>query len=206
MIYDIWWFGELLAVIMIVSSYSFWWKRTVLFRFAMSLYVAVSVGYATAVSISSINSAVIYPLMSAKYIMIIPLLIGFLFFARLSKQFAFLSRWPVALMLGVGIPIALTGAISSYIVANLTSTMLSISTDPWAFLNLIFLVAGLYYFIFFKKSREFRGASGIVRIGRVGIMLSFGINLAYAALNSATNLWFWINRVILFIARNLGAA
>jgi hypothetical protein len=116
----------------------------------------------------------------------IPLVLGLLFFTRLIPKIAFLSRWPLAFVMGMAAGLRLYVFLQSNAMEQIGSTiqpMLGTSTVAEGINNLIVLVgvfAGLVYFYF---SREHKGIfGGISRVGIYFLMISFGAAFGYTVM------------------------
>lgn len=197
------WFTELFIVFMIMCSYSFWWKRTSLFRLCTSLYVAASVAYGVGTSINNVIFLGIRPIIyQARYDVIIALVLGCLFMLRLWRKYAWISRWPIALMVGIGLPVALNQSIQSYMIVNVISVFKPFSSDASNILIFLGFVTTLYYFLFYRKFRQAGGkwvGGTISTLGRWFILLGFGVQMPSWAIQSVTNVNYWLGRVVTFI-------
>ena len=116
----------------------------------------------------------------------VPLVLGLLFFTRLIPKIAFLSRWPLAFVMGMAAGLRLYVFLQSNAMEQIGSTIqpvLGTATVAEAVNNLIVLVgvfAGLVYFYF---SREHKGVfGGISRVGIYFLMVSFGAAFGYTVM------------------------
>ena len=116
----------------------------------------------------------------------IPLVLGLLFFTRLIPKIAFLSRWPLAFVMGMAAGLRLYVFLQSNAMEQIGSTIrpvLGTASVAEAINNLIVLVgvfAGLVYFYF---SREHKGIfGGISRVGIYFLMISFGAAFGYTVM------------------------
>jgi hypothetical protein len=116
----------------------------------------------------------------------IPLVLGILFFTRLIPKLAYLSRWPLAFVMGMAAGLRLYVFLQSNAMEQIGSTIkpvLGTASPAEAINNLIVLVgvfAGLVYFYF---SREHKGAFGALsRVGIYFLMISFGAAFGYTVM------------------------
>lgn len=152
------------------------------YRFCENSLVGVSVGYSTVLAIKSVNDIAVTPLAKGNIIMLIPIVLGFLLFTRYIKPVAFLRTWPIALMIGVGSGVAVTGAVSGQIVSQITATYnlpLIVTNDLVGSFNnilyIILLITTVFYFIFTIEQKG-RSPSGILaKIGRYAMIVAFGV-------------------------------
>jgi|GEM_PF-2389137 len=114
------------------------------------------------------------------------LILGLLMFLRFSKALTFTSKWPLAVLAGVGTAIAAKGAIPSMVLAQLKIGSFAGPNIVDNINNIIIwggCVATLIYFIFSIERGPVLGA--ISRVGQVFMMLSFGT--VFGALLTGTN-------------------
>jgi hypothetical protein len=195
---DIWWVSSLFGVIFVLIAYSFWFKRTVLFRFASTVYVSVTVGYSGAILTNALLDTAISPIAGGQIMLIIPTIMGLLFFTRLSRQHSYLARLPVAICAGVGLSIQVYGAIASDIIRQVNAMLKPFGTDPSILLVLILFVSTLYYFLFHRRFRDIPAAEAFGTLGRVGIMIMFGTALGNTAITSMSALIANVTTVVRF--------
>ncbi len=157
-----------------IAIFSFIFAENPVYRFFEHLYVGSAAGYAISVNIKSIYDNAITPLTEdGKFLMIVPLILGILLYARFFKSISWLSRWSMAFLVGIGTGIAIYGGVNSQFVAQIRSSMLPLNT-----LNNVIMVLGvlsiLFYFFF---SMEHRGPIKYVSVfGRWVMMITFGVS------------------------------
>lgn len=116
----------------------------------------------------------------------VPLGLGLLFFTRLIPKLAYLSRWPLAFVMGMAAGLRLYVFLQSNALEQVGSTIApvlgaeSFATGLNNFIVLVGVFAGLVYFYF---SREHKGVFGAVsRVGVYFLMLSFGAAFGYTVM------------------------
>jgi len=167
------------AAILTLMILSFLWKENKFYRVAEFIGVGAAAGHAALISIDSINSSAVIPLLNGKGMSIIPIVLGLMVFLRLSKNWGWLSRYPTMFMMGTGIGIMLGAVMEGQIIGLLKATIQGIyAKDAFlAFSGLLVLIGfitTLSYFIFTKEQKGGLGVSA--RIGRVFMMASFACN------------------------------
>ena len=159
------------------AIYSFLWKENRFFRAFQNLYVGLAAGYSLVVAWGNIQRQAWNPLINdGQYILIVPVLLGVMLFARLSKKHAWISRYPMAFLMGIGSALSMK-AIESDFVRQIQASIISLKgATLWASFNNVVLSIGtafalVYFFFTFKpsKSTEVMG-----RLGRWVLMLCFG--------------------------------
>ena len=115
----------------------------------------------------SINPA----LKEAQFLMIIPFLIGLLLFTQFSKPNAWLSRWPVAILIGVQIAVSIVSNMSGKAMKLIMATMVPLTSID----NLVIVVVTVSALSYFMFSFKHKGLLGKVsKLGRYSLMITFG--------------------------------
>jgi len=125
--------------------------------------------------IDSLIKDVFIPASQGNLARITVLLLGLLMFLRFHKGFAFTSKWPLAVLAGVGTAIATKGAIPSMVLAQMRVGTFAGPNMVDNINNVIIwlgCISTLIYFIFSVERGPVLGS--ISRVGQVFMMLSFG--------------------------------
>jgi hypothetical protein len=172
-----------------LGAYSFTYKDNSFFRFAEHTYVALSISYNAAVSYGYIRFTAVQPILTGKDMtFIIPLLIGALFIFFFSKKYFWLYRFPISIVTGTGMGLAMSGTISAqfldqviatvrmplYVVDKILGFQAMDTLNNW--LILIMVLGTLAYFFFSIPPETALGAatSKLGLIGRWTMMIAFG--------------------------------
>jgi hypothetical protein len=123
---------------------------------------------------------------------VFPLILGLMLLWRLSPVGGWISRWPLAFIVGTTAGIRLTGFMQADFLSQIESTILPLvslggqtrSVDVWASMQNVLLVvgvlSGLVYFFF---SIEHKGPVGAVaRVGIWFMMITFGAAFGYTVM------------------------
>ncbi|MGI6164008.1 MAG: hypothetical protein ACOYEQ_08815 [Bacillota bacterium] len=181
--------GTWIAAIATIGIMSFAFKDNPLYKLVENVYVGVSAGHALVLGWMNIRDQGIEPLTTkGNWQVLIPMVLGVMLYTRYSKKIAWLSRFPLAILVGIGTGLAIRGTVGSQIVSQIKSTIL-----PLNGINNVLIVLGtlgvLAYFFF---SVEHRGPlKHVSSFGRYMMMVSFG-----AAFGSTV-----MGRMALFIGR-----
>ena len=182
--------GIWIAALLTLCIYSFLYRDNPFYRFAEHLFVGVSVGYGIVLTIhqgfipfawNPIAKAVTQQQLVGLW-RLIPIGIGALFFTRLIPTHAWLIRYPIAILIGVGSGLAIPNVMRADIFQQIHGTLAPFAQihagelGPFqifgAILMLIGVISTLTYFFF---SVEHRGAiGGVSKIGIVFLMIGFG--------------------------------
>ena len=182
--------GVWIAAIVTIGLISFVFKENnALYRIVESLYVGVSAGYAIVVGWGNVRTLALQPLSrDGRTILVVPIILGLLLYARFFKRWAWLSRIPVAFLGGIGTGLAMRGLILSQVVNQIKACYV----PPTSFNN-VFIAAGtLLVLLYFFFTIEQRGViKHAARVGRYVMMVGFGASFAGTA----------TGRISLFIGR-----
>jgi hypothetical protein len=107
-----------------IAIFSFIFAENPVYRFFEHLYVGAGAGYAISVNIKAIYDNALTPLtQEGKFVLIIPIMLGLMLYARFFKSISWLSRWSIAFLVGIGTGIAIYGGVNSQFVAQIRSAM-----------------------------------------------------------------------------------
>mgnify|MGYP007084716055 CR=1 FL=1 len=166
------------AVFLTLCVYTFVYKESAFWRFAEQTFIGLALGYTFVLAIQQILTVAWVPISTGKnYLFIGALVLGFLLYARFSKKHAWISRWPTAVLIGIGTGIAMRTVVESQIVMQITATFLPLATaDPLRTFNniavVIMVLSTLFFFTF--TGGKSRAAGNVRKIGRYTLMLTFG--------------------------------
>ena len=184
--------GIWIAALLTLGIYSFLYKDNPVYKLCEHLFVGVSAGYYVVLMyFSVVKPNLLVPLFrdfshERHFLLVIPLVLGILLFSRFFPKGDWLSRWSLALILGVYPALRITGFGQGDLVEQVHGTLLPL----WVPGNLgttignWLLVGGLLTtLIFFFFSKEHKGAlGGAAKIGVYFLMVSFGASYGYTVM------------------------
>jgi hypothetical protein len=205
------WIGALLTL----GIFSFLYKDNPVYKFCEHLFVGISAGYWVVLTyFSVVRPNLLDPLWNGfvrtgptagTWFLLVPLVLGVMLFSRFFPRGDWLSRWPIALILGVYPALRITGFAQGDFVEQLHGTLLPLWGTPtfWVAVNNAILVVGLLTtLIFFFFSKEHTGALGTTaKIGIYFLMVSFGASYGYTVMARISLL---IGRVMFLLQDWLG--
>ena len=173
-------FGLWLGTFFILAVLSYVYKENVFYRFGEYSFVSISLAVQAVSSYKSIIGTCITPMSVGRYVMIIPFFLGLALFLRYYRKLAFIPRWSIALMTGVGSGLAIRGLIDTNFVQQIIPAIAPIpSLTPYEIalntLVLFMTVSIIAYFLFLFEQRGI--LYPIARIGRWSMMIFFGATL-----------------------------
>ncbi len=172
------------------------------FRVAIYLFIGVSAGYAAAIAWNQVLKPSLFnPLLQGGWmnlLYLIPFLLGISLFAKLSPRFSRLGSPPLAIIVGVGAAVAISGALTGTLFPQTLAVVNTFDLPPlgeglprWlgglgeALLMLLGTVSTLVYFHFSAKAtgtgpRRSKLVESIGWIGQVFVAITFGVLFAGA--------------------------
>ena len=168
------WVGWLL-MLMIYSLPLY--KENVSYRLAEYLFIGVTLAITLITNFIYVVRVAINPLLGGEILMIVPLVLGCLMFTMLIPEYRWMSRYPIALLVGAGFGLGIRGTIGP----NLQDAIISTITAPteggaMAWFNFAYIAVGLICSImYFLLTIEQTGVlKAPTRIGRLFIMVGLG--------------------------------
>ncbi len=173
--------GVWIAALLTLCILSFLYKDNPFYKFAEHLFVGVSAGYGVAFTYHNILIPNLYvPLFKqGDYTLIIPLILGIMMVLRLFPKVGWISRWPLAFVVGVTAGISLITYLQSNALVQIRETLRPVNSFGNAVIA-VGVLTGLTYFFF---SKEHKGVFG--RTAKVGIwflMITFGASFGYTVM------------------------
>lgn len=164
------------VLMLMIYSYPLY-KENPVYRFAEHLYIAVMLAVSLTVNFSNVMRMCITPLMQGNITMIVPLVLGLMIYAMLIPEYRWVSRYPIALLVGAGFGLGIRGSIGP----NIQDAIVSTITRPtdggaMAWINFLYIAVGLICStLYFLLTYEHSGALQVpTRIGRLFIMVALG--------------------------------
>jgi uncharacterized membrane protein YidH (DUF202 family) len=155
-------------------------KDNPLAKFAEHTFLAATAGNLVTMAWRNINQIGISGLMKGSVSMIIPLLFGIALYTRYSKNYIWVSRYPTALMIGIGTGVTVRGFVEFQFTQQIVDTFKPLNS----FHNIFFVftvVVCLTYFVYSltpKNETLAKQMSYISTLGRYLMMMAFGASMA----------------------------
>jgi len=181
-------FGTLIAGILTLAIYTFLYKDNPIYRIAESWLIGLSIGYTLVVFWqTTLVDNLFNPLFGdGKLVMILPLILGLLMFSRFSKKISWMSRIPIAFMIGAGAGVAIPAMLYARTLKQVSASVVPLLGEKGAFnfealVVVVGLLSTLAYFYF---SREHKGIMGkAARLGTYFLMIFFGTTFGYTVMS-----------------------
>ncbi|MCB2171433.1 hypothetical protein KQH65_01705 [archaeon] len=180
------------AVFFTLGIYSILYRENPWYRLAESIYLGVAVGYAVGQDLKYIRDQWGGQWSSSGLMMfafIIVMFVGVLWYARFNKSLFYLYRWPLAIVVGTGIGMALKTVVFSQFLDQIVSqanTPFFVAGDMVQTINnilvQIMVPCVLLYFWFTGETRESAPMKVVEKIARYTMMAGFGSAYGYTVL------------------------
>ena len=206
------------AVFLTLATFSFLYKDNPFYKVAEHLVVGVSAGYFVIILWhNGLVPKLFQPLSDGDWYLawlnssywwyIIPALLGTMMWTRFSKNYQWLSRWPMSMYIGISVGVAIPLDMGNRVVRQLYATMYDIKwdnfwgsdtlyyiLDPFSGLSqMIVAIGALSALLYFFFSKAHTGAFG--RVATFGIwvlMIGFGASFGFTVM---ARISLFINRV-----------
>lgn len=182
--------GVWLAAFFTLSIFSFLYKDNPFYKFSEQVFVGLSAAYWLVYIYYSIMLPNLFSKLATDFaankILLIPATLGLMMLLRLHPKTQWLSRYPIAIMIGTTAGISLLRYMKSDILQQITATMInpfaadSVSGIIGNFLLILGTVTGVYFFYFSKKQEGFYKVPS--KIGIWFLMISFGATFGYTVM------------------------
>lgn len=197
------------AAIFTLAMYSFLYRENPLYRLGEHLVVGISTGYYIVLTYTQvIKPRLIDPVaQDGEFILIVPALLGLLYVTRFFPKIAWLSRYPMAFIMGTSMGVGFPLSMKASVLRQLEATILPLyeAGMPWqnVFGNVVLVLgtlAALIYFFFSKPHKgPFFGTGS--RIGIWVIMIGFGATFGFTVMGRISLL---IGRIQFLLSNWLG--
>ena len=180
--------STLIAGLLTLAILTFLYRDNPVYKMEESLLIGVSVGYMLVTTVSSALMGLLFkPLfLDGTLRLIVPLVLGFMMFGRFFAKTSFLSRIPIAVMIGSGAGVAIPAMLEQRTIKQLSATVMPLLhesgwPDITAIVVLLGVITTLCYFYF---SHEHKGPLGAAaRVGTYFLMLFFGTTFGYTVMS-----------------------
>ena len=197
-------FKLLLQIFFTLAVFSFLYRDSPIYRFAEHAFVGVATGYAVVVQFHTVFMPnLVRPLRDqglaglargdvhlAALLLVIPGILGFMIFFKFFENYAWIARWPMAVVIGYYSGAAIVGSAQGDLVPQVQANLIpflkagawsAFTADPGLFTlldllyNPILIVGTICCLIYFFFSKEHKGMTGgAATVGIWFLMVSFG--------------------------------
>ncbi|MBM3329005.1 MAG: hypothetical protein FJY67_05970 [Calditrichaeota bacterium] len=195
---DIFW--TWIAALLTLMILSFLYKDNPAYKIAEHLFIGVAAGYILAVEYFNVFKPNLQdPLLAGKdWSLLIPLVLGLMMLARFSDKLAWVSRWPLAYMVGIYSGMAVIGFTEGDLMRQIEASLIppvsapavnAFIADPGllkflnALANPIIVIGLICILLYFYFSLEHKGTAGtFAKAGTALLMIGFGAGYGYTVM------------------------
>lgn len=184
--------GLWVAAIFTIGIYSFLYKENPLYRLAEHLVIGISSGYGIAIIWTQVlMPRLITPLSNGEqgaWVLLIPAILGLLYITRFFPNVAWLSRYPMAFLMGASMGLGFPLSMKAQVLRQLEATLIPLyeAGVPWDIVagNIVMVLGTLAALIYFFFSKPHKGpffGSGS-KLGIWIIMIGFGATFGFTVM------------------------
>lgn len=183
-------FGVWLGAFFTLSIFSFLYKDNPFYKLAEQVFVGLSAAYWLIYIIYNNLLPNLFTKLATDFggnlILLIPAALGVMMLLRLHPKTQWISRYPIALIIGTSAGISMLRYMKSDLLQQMTATMInpivpgSLITTIGNFLLIIGTICGIYFFYFSKKQEGVYAVPS--KIGMWFLMISFGASFGYTVM------------------------
>ena len=170
-----------------LALFSFLYKDNPFYRLAENIFAGLTTGYQVSLIWDTVIIQKLWdPIMGGQWWLFLPGLLGFMMFSRFSPKLSWMSRVPLAVVMGITAGIFLTTQLHGFVLPQMQSTMNTfVNAEGFAemFLASLIAVGVISTMIYFYFSHEHVGVLGVTaKLGIWFIMISFGAHFGYTVM------------------------
>ena len=170
-----------------LALFSFLYKDNPFYRLAENIFAGLTTGYQVSLIWDTVIIQKVWdPMMGGQWWLFLPGLLGLMMFTRFSPKISWMSRVPLAVVMGITAGIFLTSQLHGFVLPQLQATMNTfVNADGFAemFLASLIAVGVISTMIYFYFSHEHVGVLGVTaKLGIWFIMISFGAHFGYTVM------------------------
>jgi hypothetical protein len=176
--------GTWIAAGLTLAIFSFLYKDNPFYKMAEHLYVGVSAAFA----ILYIWAFDVWPMLiekfitsqgTEKWILVVPAAFGLMMLSRWIPKISWISRWSIALTVGIAAGLGITGQIQGVLLPQIRGTLVPLTS----FNNILMVIGVIATLIYFYFSAAPKGVfKAGARVGVIFIMVAFGASFGYTVM------------------------
>lgn len=173
--------GVWIAALLTLCIFSFLYKDNPFYKFAEHLFIGISAGYWLCRYYRNIFVPNLYqPLFErGELLYIVPFALGIMMLMRLAPRTAWISRWPLAVIVGTTSGYFLVTYLQSNGLEQVRATLVPLNSVS----NIVLVAGVLSALVYFFFSKAHRGPFGkVARVGIYFLMLAFGASFGYTVM------------------------
>jgi hypothetical protein len=173
-----------IAALLTIAITSLAWKDQPVSKFAEHIYLGIVTANSIVMAWRNIYTIGIAKITAGNLVFILAIALGVLTYARYVREYFWLYRYPIALVVGIGIGTAMRGLVGGSFLDQIRDSFIQLSTpgDIWGSINNVvffaILLSSLSYFLFTIRATRTGAAMQLSTLGRYAMMGAFGYSFA----------------------------
>jgi len=157
------------------------YKENRFFRFAEYTAIAASLGNGVVVALRYINDTFVQPPLNTgglSYLYIVAVLFGALLFVQFNREYRWVARYPMAIIVGVGLGVAARTSLETSVVKQVWAAMTPLTSIN----NITSFVITFTVLLHFLMSPKYEGTPGqaLLKAAQAFLFVTLGAKLASA--------------------------
>jgi len=176
--------GLWISAILTIMITTLAWRDQPVSKFAEHIYVGVVTANTIVMAWRNIKTIGFAKISAENIVYILAIVLRLMAFARYSEKYFWIYRYPIALVVGIGVGVSMRGLVGASFLDQIRDSFynLAVPGDAFASFNnlamLVILVSCLLYFIFTIKATRSAAAVKLSALGRYAMMAAFGYSFA----------------------------
>ena len=172
----------ILGATLVLMIWSYLWKANPVYYYGTAVCVGATMGHFFVSAMYSLYD-IAYLRVLAEAWVIIPIILGFMLFARFRREYSWLSTTSISVIAGVSLGLLVAGGVQTDIFNQLRLLVgLTFTADPWNIFNNIVILLGsltiITYFIFQRNVAENTAIRWVSKFGRILMLGAGGVAFA----------------------------
>lgn len=173
-----------IQALLTIAITSLAWKDQPVSQTAEHIYLGIMTANSIVMAWRNIYTIGINKIIAGQIIFVLAIALGLLTYARYFREYFWLYRYPIALVVGIGIGTAMRGLVGGSFLDQIRDSFIQLSTPGdlmGSVNNVIFfaiLLSSLSYFLFTIRASRSGAAMQLSSIGRYAMMAAFGYSFA----------------------------
>jgi hypothetical protein len=173
-----------ISALLTIAITSLAWKDQPVSKMANHIYIGVVTANSIVQAWQNIMNVGINKIIAGEFLYIIAILLGLLTYTRYSKASFWVYRYPIALVMGIGVGTSMRGLVGGSFLDQIRDSFfqLAVPGDAMTSVNnvifFIILLSSLSYFLFTIRAFRSETAMKFSLLGRYAMMGAFGYSFA----------------------------
>lgn len=136
-------------------------KDNIYWRVCEAIYIGTTGAYIVTIAIGALKSNLVAPLSAGNLLYIIPVILIIMLYGRYVQNYSWINRYPISILIGVGIAVTLRTIVGSMILKQISDTLINpfatgdaIVGTPKTPINnilvIIIVISCAFYFLFWE--------------------------------------------------------